>query len=52
MVNSKMTSYELWYDKKPSVKYFNVFGSKYFIKRDEDELGSFESTCDEGIFLG
>lgn len=50
-VNNKMTPYELWYDKKPSVKYFKVFGSKCFIRRDEDGLGSFESRCDEGIFL-
>lgn len=51
-VNSRMNPYELWYDKKPSVKYFKVFGSKCFIRRDEDGLGIFESKCDEGIFLG
>lgn len=47
-----MTPYELWYDRKPSVKNFKVFGSKCFIKRDEDGLGKFESRCCEGIFLG
>lgn len=51
-VKNKMTPYELWNDRKPSVKYFKVFGSKCFIKRDEDRLGSFESRCDEGISLG
>lgn len=47
-----MTPYELWYDRKPSVKYFKVFGSKCFIKRDMDGLGSFDSRSDEGFFLG
>lgn len=50
--NSKMTPYELWYEKKPSVKYFKVFGSKCFIRRDDDGLGSFVARCDEGILLG
>lgn len=47
-----MTPYELWYDQKPSVKYFKVFGSKCFIKKDMDGLGSFDSRSDEGIFPG
>lgn len=47
-----MTPYELWYDRKPSLKYFRVFGSKCFIKRDVDGFGSFDSQSDEGIFLG
>lgn len=47
-----MTPYELWYDWKPSVKYFKVFRSKCFIKKDMDGLGSFDSRSDEGIFLG
>lgn len=47
-----MTPYELMYDRKPSVKYFKVFGRKCFIKRDMDGLISFESRSDEGIFLG
>lgn len=51
-VNNNMTSYELWYDRRPSVKYFKVFGSKCFIKRDEDGVGSFESRSDEAILLG
>ena len=35
-----------------SVKYFRVFGSKCYIKRNEDDLGKFDSRTDEGIFLG
>jgi hypothetical protein len=34
------------------VKHFRVFGSKCYIKRDEDNLGKFDSRSDEGIFLG
>lgn len=47
-----MTPYELLYDRKPSVRYYKVFDSKCFIKRDEDGLGRFGSRSDEGIFLG
>ena len=31
---------------------FIVFGSKWYIKRDDDNLGKFDSRTDEGIFLG
>ena len=34
------------------VKYFKVFGSKCYIKRNEDDLGKFDSRTSEGIFLG
>lgn len=50
--NNRITPYELWYDRKPPVKYFKVFGRKCFIERDEDGLGGFDSRSDEGIFLG
>jgi len=33
------------------MRYFRVFGSKCYIKRDED-LGKFDARSDEGIFLG
>ena len=46
------TPYELWYGRPTSVKYFKVFGSNSYIKRNEDDLGKFESRTDEGIFLG
>jgi len=49
--NSGKTHYELWLGNAPSVKYFRVFGSKCYIKRDED-LGKFDARCDEEIFLG
>jgi hypothetical protein len=37
------TTYEIWQGKKPTVKYFLIFGSKCYILRDRS---------DEGIFLG
>jgi len=45
------TPYELLFGITSTVKYFRVFGSKYYIKRDED-LGKFDARSDEGIFLG
>lgn len=51
-VNHDKTPYELWKGRPASVKYFKIFGSKCFIKRDEDTLSKFETRSDEGIFLG
>ncbi|XP_022857366.1 uncharacterized protein LOC111378405 [Olea europaea var. sylvestris] len=46
------TPYEILKGKKPTVKYFRVFGSKCYILRDREKLSKFESKSDEGIFLG
>ncbi|XP_022851835.1 uncharacterized protein LOC111373528 [Olea europaea var. sylvestris] len=46
------TPYEILKGKKPTVKYFRVFGSKCYILCDRENLSKFESKSDEGIFLG
>jgi hypothetical protein len=51
-INSDQTPYELWFGRAPSVKYFKVFGSKWYIKRLDESLGKFDAISDEGIFLG
>ena len=51
-MGTKKTSYEIWNEKKPKVKYFRVFGSKCFILNDRENLGKFNAKSDEGIFLG
>ena len=51
-VNKDKTPYELLYGRLASVKYFEVFGNNCYIKRNEDDLGKFDSRTDEGIFLG
>ena len=33
------------------IKYFIIFGSKCYIKRDDD-IGKFDARSDEGMFLG
>jgi hypothetical protein len=38
-INSNKTSYELWFGRAPSVKYFKVFGSKCYIKRLDENIG-------------
>ena len=50
--HTRKTCYELWKGKKPSVKYFRVFGSKCYILKDHENLEKFESKSEEGIFLG
>ena len=50
--STKKTSYELWKGRKPNVKYFKIFGSTCFIRKDRENVGKFDSHSDEGIFLG
>ena len=50
--NCNKTPYELWKGKSAKVKYFIIFGSKCYIKREDQKLGKFESCVDEGIFIG
>jgi hypothetical protein len=50
--NHEKTPYELWFGRPTSVKHFRIFGSKCYIKNDEDNLGKFDPISDEGIFLG
>lgn len=45
-------SYELWYGRTLTAKYFKVFRRKFYIQRDEDNLGKFDNRANEGIFLG
>jgi len=51
-VNSTQTPHELWYGETPSVKHFKIFGSKCYIKNNDENLGKFEHRADEGILLG
>ena len=48
---TKKTPYKLWKGRKPNVKYFRIFGSTYFILKDRENVGKFDSQSDEGIFL-
>ena len=49
--NCDKTPYELWHGKLASIKHFRVFGSKCFIKNNDEKLGKFDARADEGIFL-
>ena len=51
-VNKEKTPYELWYGRPASVNYFRVFGSNFYIRRNKDDLGKFDSRNDEVILLG
>ena len=50
--NSDKTPYELQFGRPASIKHFKVFGSKCYIKNNDDHLAKFDSRADEGIFLG
>jgi hypothetical protein len=51
-VNKKITPYELWKGRPTTVKYFKLFWSKCYIKRNEYNLGNLDSRTDEDIFIG
>ncbi|GKE19258.1 retrovirus-related pol polyprotein from transposon TNT 1-94, partial [Tanacetum coccineum] len=48
----KKTPYELLRGRKPTLDYFRVFGSKYFILNTKDYLTKFDPKSYEGVFLG
>jgi len=50
-VNITQTPHELWYGETPSVKHFKKFGSKCYIKNNDEQLGKLEPRADEGILL-
>jgi hypothetical protein len=49
---SDNTPYELWFGRPTSIKHFKVFGSKCYIKNNDENLGKYDDRDDEGIFLG
>ena len=51
-VNSDKTPYELWTGRSASVGHFKIFGSKCYIKINDEHLGKFHARTDAGIFLG
>ena len=47
------TPYEIMNNKKPTLKYFHVFGAKCFVLKDgDDRRGKFEAKAHEAIFVG
>ena len=45
--NTDKTPYELWKGRPTNVKHFRVFGSKCYIKREDDRMGKFDSRVDK-----
>ncbi|GJT30381.1 retrovirus-related pol polyprotein from transposon TNT 1-94 [Tanacetum coccineum] len=50
--NQSKTPYELLRGRKPTLDYFRVFGSKYFILNIKDYLTKFDPKSYKGILLG
>jgi len=50
--NNDKTPYELWFGRHASIKHVKVFGSKCYIKNNDEHLGKYDDRADEGIFLG
>jgi hypothetical protein len=50
--HSDKTPYELWFGRPSSIKNFKFFGSKCYIKNNDENIGKYDDKVDEGIFLG
>jgi hypothetical protein len=50
--NSDKTPYDIWKGRPTNVKHFRVFGSKFYIKREDGKIGKFDSRVDKGILVG
>ncbi|KAJ9557113.1 hypothetical protein OSB04_011727 [Centaurea solstitialis] len=48
----RRTAYELFRNRKPSIKHLHIFGCVCYILNNRDNLGKFDSKSDDGIFLG
>ncbi|KAJ9539510.1 hypothetical protein OSB04_032243 [Centaurea solstitialis] len=48
----RRTAYELFRNRKPSIKHLHIFGCVCYILNNKDLLGKFDSKSDDGIFLG
>ena len=48
----KKTPYKLYFEKSPSIGYFQIFGYKYFILNTTDNRDKFDSKIDISLFLG
>jgi hypothetical protein len=51
-LQSDKTPYELWFGRLASIKHFKLFGSKCYIKNNDENLEKYDDRADEGIFLG
>jgi hypothetical protein len=50
--NTEKTPYELWKGRPTNVNHFRVFGSKFYIKREDGRMGKFDSSVDKGVCVG
>ena len=47
------TPYEIMNDKKPTLKYFHMFGAECFVLKDgDDRRGKFDAKAHEAVFVG
>jgi transposase InsO family protein len=50
--DTNKTPYELWKGRPANVKHFRVFGSKFYIKREDGRMGNFDSRVDKKVLVG
>ena len=50
--NIDKTPYELWKVRPSNVKHFIVFGSKCYIKIEDEGIGNFDSRMDKWVLVG
>ena len=49
----KKTLYKLYFERKPNVSHFHIFGYKCFVYNNgKDDLGKFDTKANEALFIG
>ena len=48
--HNEKTSYEIWFVRPTLIKHFKVFGSKCYIKNNDENIDKYDDRADEGIF--
>nr|GEX30625.1 retrovirus-related Pol polyprotein from transposon TNT 1-94 [Tanacetum cinerariifolium] len=46
------TPYELMNKRKPNIKFFRVFGCRFYLLNDYEDVGKFKAKGDIGVFVG
>ncbi|KAJ9561842.1 hypothetical protein OSB04_007002 [Centaurea solstitialis] len=46
------TPYQILHNKRPNIKFFHVFGCKYYLLNDREPIGKFDPKGNDAIFIG
>lgn len=51
-LDTKVTPYQIWRDRKPNIKYFHIFRDTFYVLNHREQGRKLDDKGQEGIFLG